>query len=163
MREVALKNSDKKEINWKEVFIIPAYNEQNVIENTVQNIMDKWYKNIIVINDWSTDNTESIIKNKFWNAVILLSHYINRWQWAALETWFEYVRRYWNVEYAITFDADWQHSINDLKKFYDAMDSNKKILVWLWSRFLWKAENIAIWRKITLIIWKIVTFIISWK
>ena len=45
--------------------MIPAHNEESVIEGTVQNIMSMDYDNydIIVIDDRSTDNTAQVIKN----------------------------------------------------------------------------------------------------
>lgn len=45
--------------------MIPAHNEESVITNTVENIMNIDYDNfeVIVIDDRSTDNTSSVIKN----------------------------------------------------------------------------------------------------
>ena len=45
--------------------MIPAHNEEGVISNTVQNILNMDYENfdIIVIDDRSTDNTASVIKD----------------------------------------------------------------------------------------------------
>ena len=45
--------------------MIPAHNEEGVIENTVKNILNLDYENfdIIVIDDRSTDNTASVIKD----------------------------------------------------------------------------------------------------
>lgn len=45
--------------------MIPAHNEETVITNTVENILQMNYSNfdVIVIDDRSTDNTASVIKN----------------------------------------------------------------------------------------------------
>ncbi len=45
--------------------MIPAHNEETVITNTVENILQMNYENfdVIVIDDRSTDNTASVIKN----------------------------------------------------------------------------------------------------
>ena len=45
--------------------LIPAHDEESVIGNTVQNILSMDYENfeIIVIDDRSTDNTASVIKD----------------------------------------------------------------------------------------------------
>jgi len=56
VREIAIENSFKKIIKWDEVFLIPCYNESGVIVNTINNLIDNWYENILVINDWSKDN-----------------------------------------------------------------------------------------------------------
>ncbi len=161
IRELAIENSDKKIIKWKECFIIPSYNEWEVIKNTIQNILDNWYKNILVINDWSRDNSRKILSD-FWDKIIVLTHYKNRGQGATLETWFEYIRRYWEVEYVITFDADWQHSLEDLKEFEKIMKEHKKIDVLLWSRFMSKKKIwVPFMRRIILKLWVIFTYFIS--
>jgi len=161
VRELAIENSSKKNIKWKEVFIIPSYNEWEVVKSTIKNILENWYKNILVINDWSRDNSRRILE-KFGDKITLLNHYKNRGQWAALETWFEYIRRYSDIEYVVTFDADWQHDIKDLKKFEKIMKDNKKIDVLLGSRFLWpKKVWVPLTRRIILKLWVLFTFFIS--
>lgn len=161
VREFAIEKSDKKIIEAEEVFIIPAYNEGKIIINTIENIFKKWYKNIIIINDGSKDNTWKILE-KFSKKIIILNHFTNRWQWAALETGFEYVRRFWDIKYVITYDADWQHSIDDLEKFEKILKKDKEIDILLWSRFIWdKKTKIPFFRKIILKLWIIFTFFIS--
>jgi len=161
IRELAIENSPKKAIKWKEVFIIPAYNEWPVIKKTIENILEKWYKNILVINDWSRDNSRDILE-KFWDKIILLNHLKNRWQWAALETGFEYLRRYWKIDYVVCFDADGQHSLDDLEKFYKILDNDKNIDIVFGSRFTWEANsNIPFSRKIILKLAILFTFFLS--
>ncbi len=161
-RWIALELSPKKELHWKEVFVIPAYNEWKVVYETVRNILDHWYKNIIVVNDWSKDKTRHHLE-KFDDRIILINHLKNRWQWAALETWFEYVRRYWEyINYVITYDADWQHSLEDLKSFEKILKEHHSIDVLLWSRFLWpKQVWIPFIRRIVLKIGILFTYFIS--
>ena len=160
-REITLEHSSKKEINWKEVFVIPAYNEWKVVYNTVKEILEEWYKNIIVINDGSRDDTREYLE-KLWDKIILLNHYKNRGQWASLETWFEYVRRYWKVDYVITFDADWQHSLEDLKTFEKILEKHHSIDILLGSRFLWKKKVwVPLFRRIILKLWILFTFFLS--
>ncbi len=161
VRWIAIELSPKKEFNWKEVFIIPSYNEWKVVYETVKNILDNWYKNILVVNDWSKDKTREYL-DKLWDKIIVLNHYKNRWQWAALETGFEYVRRYWKVDYVITYDADWQHSLDDLKSFEKILKDHHSIEVLLGSRFLWKKQVwIPLMRRIILKLWILFTFFIS--
>lgn len=161
VRELAIENSPKKEIEWKEVFIIPSYNEGKVIMSTLKNIIEHGYKNIIVVNDGSKDDSRTRIK-KLSEDIIVLNHFKNRGQWAALETWFEYVRRYGKVDYVITFDADGQHSLEDLKEFEKYLHKHEDVEVLLWSRFLWKKKVwIPLTRKIILKLWILFTFFIS--
>jgi len=162
IRHNSLIETEKIYIKWKEVFLIRAYNEWEVIEKVINEILNKWYKNILVINDWSTDNTLDVLR-LFWNKIIVISHWINRWAWAALETWFEYLRKNSSVEYIITFDADWQHDINDLEKFINKLDNNKSMWIVFWSRFIEKTNtNVPFGRRITLFLWKVFTAVVSW-
>lgn len=160
VREIALFNSPKKILNWKYVFVIPAYNEWKVIYSTVSNVLKSWYENIIVVNDGSNDDTIQELE-KLLDKVILLTHFKNRWQWAALETGFEYIRRYWNVDFIITFDSDGQHSLNDIKNFEDGIKYFPEAQVYLWSRFKWTVKNISLLKKIILKLWILFTFFIS--
>ena len=162
IREIAIDNSSKSIIQWKEAFIIPSYNEGSVIINTISNIFSNWYTNILVVNDWSSDNTKKILEEKFWDKIVLLNHYKNRWQWASLETWFEYMRRYGNIDYIITFDADWQHDINDIQIFEKYILENKDVDIFLWSRFLSKkSSQVPFFRKMILKLWIVFTFLLS--
>lgn len=160
VRSIALENSEKKLLKWDVWFIVRVYNEDKVVKNTIEELLKNWYTNIVVVNDWSTDNSLKIlseIKN-----IIILNHYINRWWWAALETWFEYFRRYWWVKYICTFDADWQHLIKDLEKFLQELEKDKDLEVVLGSRFIKKTNtNVKLLRKIILKLWILFTFFIS--
>ena len=164
IREIAIQNWPKNEIKGNEVFIIPSYNEWKVLISTVKNILNNNYKNILIINDGSRDNTEALIEENFWENknIILLSHYKNRGQWAALETGFEYIRRYGKIEYIITFDADGQHDINDVAIFEKQAKNHEKTDIFLGSRFLSKRKVwIPIIRRIILKWWIIFTFLLS--
>ncbi|MDD3645916.1 MAG: DUF2304 family protein [Candidatus Gracilibacteria bacterium] len=161
VRELAIENSPKKEIEGKEVFIIPSYNEGKVIMSTLKNIIEHGYKNIIVVNDGSKDDSRTRIK-KLSEDIIVLNHFKNRGQGAALETGFEYVRRYGKVDYVITFDADGQHSLEDLKEFEKYLHKHEDVEVLLGSRFLGKKKvGIPLTRKIILKLGILFTFFIS--
>ena len=161
LRELSIINSPKKIIEWELVFLVRAFNEEPVLKNTIENILNNWYKNILVINDWSTDNSIKIL-NDFWDKIILINHIKNRWAWAALETGFEYLRRYSKTKYVCTFDSDWQHDIKDINLFIDMFNKNKDLKVIFWSRFITKTNtNISLIRKIVLKLWIIFTFFIS--
>ncbi|USN58492.1 MAG: glycosyltransferase [Candidatus Peribacteria bacterium] len=140
VREIALQNAPKKKLHGKEVFVIPSYNEGKVIASTVQHIVDAGYKHIVVVNDGSSDATLEVLEPYMKHATVL-SHYKNRGQGASLETGFEYVRRYGEVEYVVTFDADGQHDINDLKEFEKYLDHHHGVDVLLGSRFIGKKST----------------------
>ncbi|MDQ7023137.1 MAG: DUF2304 family protein [Candidatus Gracilibacteria bacterium] len=158
IRELAIENSDKKNIEGKEVFVIPSYNEGQVIEENIKNILKAGYKNILLINDGSSDNSRNILEN-FGDKIILLNHLKNRGQGASLETGFEYLRRYGKMDYVICYDADGQHSLEDLSKFYKILDNKKNIDIVFGSRFIEKTNsNIPFSRRIILKIAILFTF-----
>lgn len=163
VREMAIENSEKKIISWEKVFLIRAYNEWKVIEQTLKTILDEWYEKILVVDDGSTDNSYNILK-KYDDKIVYIKHLKNRWAWAALETWFEYIRRYWkNIKYIINFDADMQHDIKDLNNFFDKFNKQKDLDVVLWSRFIGKSKtNFPFIRKMVLIGGRFFTFFLSW-
>ncbi|NVP18033.1 DUF2304 family protein [Candidatus Gracilibacteria bacterium] len=161
VREIAIENSSKKTIIGEEVFLIPCYNESSVISKTIENIMDSGYKNILVVNDGSKDNSREVLSS-FQDKIILLNHLKNRGQGAALETGFEYIRRFGDIKYIITFDADGQHDINDYVKMKQVLDNQNDLSIILGSRFLAEAKtNIPLKRKIVLKLGILFTFFVS--
>lgn len=107
-------------INKDTAVIIPAYNESETIQNVINGVMK--YAIPIVVNDGSSDKTYE--KSKQTNAIVI-SHSKNQGYDAALSSGiYEAVKR--GYKYAITIDADAQHSpeklivfIDELKKGYD--------------------------------------------
>ncbi|NUJ98134.1 DUF2304 family protein [Candidatus Gracilibacteria bacterium] len=160
VREIAIENSPKTLINGEYVFVVPAYNEEKVIYEGINKIIERGYENIIVINDGSTDRTKFELE-KFGNKLIVLNHFKNRGQGAALETGFEYIRRYGAIKFVISFDSDGQHSLDDIKFFEEAIQSNKDAMIFLGSRFKGVAKNINFTRKLILKLGIMFTFVIS--
>lgn len=160
IREIAIQNTGERTFDASEIFIIPAYNEWEVLTTTIQEVLDAWYTNIIVVNDGSRDNTRNILAS-FWKKIVVLHHYKNRWQGAALETGFEYVRRFWwDTGYVVTYDSDGQHDIADIVKFREYAWDDIDVL--LGSRFLSESKtNVSLKKKIVLKLWIILTFFLS--
>ncbi len=161
VREIAIQNTWKQKFKKsQEIFVIPGYNEWEVIWETIQTVLDTGHKNILVVNDGSKDNSREVLE-KFWDKIIVLHHYKNRGQWAALETGFEYVRRFWGNEgYVVTFDSDGQHDIKDIKKFQKYAREDIDIL--LGSRFLKESStNVSFKKKILLKLGILFTFFLS--
>lgn len=161
IREMSIQNGPKEKIHWNILFLIRVYNEDKILKNTLDDILNNGYDNVLVVNDWSTDDSKEILES-YKDKIVLLNHLKNRWWWAALETWFEYIRRYGKTDYVCTFDADWQHSLDDLEKFIKILDKNKDIDVVLGSRFITKTNtNVGIVRKIILKLGILFTFFVS--
>ncbi|MFK7779973.1 MAG: DUF2304 family protein [Candidatus Gracilibacteria bacterium] len=161
IREGAICNSSKKIIQGKEVFLIRVFNEATVLKGILREIIDKGHDNILVVNDGSIDNSRKILEN-FGDKIVLINHSMNRGAGAALKTGFEYLRRFGEVEYIVTFDADGQHDINDIGKFYKQFEKHPKIGVVFGSRFKGRTHsNVPVIRKITLFFGKIFTLLVS--
>ena len=97
--------------------LVPVFNENKVIRNTLNELL-KFFSNIIVVNDGSTDNTIDKLDDL---NIALLNHEINLGVGAAVQTGFDYVEKIHDSYAVITFDADGQHSVEDavlwLKKY----------------------------------------------
>lgn len=100
--------------NKKILLIIPAYNEEASIINTVNSIIN--YKELdldyIVINDGSTDKTEKLLID---NNISHIKLPFNMGIGAAVQTGYKYARDK-NYDIAVQFDGDGQHDINYIKK-----------------------------------------------
>jgi len=161
LREISIDKSEKKQIQWDLLILIRSYNEWSVLKSTLDGIIKAWYKNILLVDDWSQDNTTDIVKN--YDNIVYIKHIKNLWAWAALETWFEYIRQFGNVKYIVNFDADWQHDIKDLPKFLKDFEKNPNLWAVLWSRFIEKTDtNVPYFRKIILYLGRVFTLFISW-
>ncbi len=141
-------------INNDIFIIIPAYNEKTVIREVVLSLHAHNYKNIIIIDDGSSQNLFEEIQDL---RVYYLKHYVNLGQGAALQTGFCYALKN-RASICVTFDADGQHSANDLQRMIEPIRENKADIV-LGSRFLVKDKSaIPSIRKLILNIGRFVNF-----
>lgn len=163
-RELTLQSRFWKTLENEIVFIIPAYNESDEAVNVIWNILSKWYW-VVFIDDGSNNYLYRKLRDNFdteSNNIVFMRHPVNMWQWAALETWFEYLRRHWEkVKFVVTFDSDWQHRLEDISEFTDAFNEDKNLEIVLWSRFLWSTQNLPKLKKLVLKLWIIFTRFLS--
>lgn len=97
----------------KGLIIVPAYNEEEVVESVIKQLPNEVLGkrlNYLVINDGSTDHTEEVLHKIKANFV---SHPINRGLGAALGTGLEYAKDN-NYDFAVTLDADGQHDPKEI-------------------------------------------------
>ncbi len=125
----------------KILFIIPAYNEEASILNTVTMINDYNKKNktnydFIVINDGSKDNTADICKV---NNIPCISLIHNLGIGGAVQTGYKYALNN-DYDIAIQFDGDGQHDINYVDRLIDPI-INDKIDFTIGSRFIEKVSE----------------------
>lgn len=126
--------------------IIPVYNEQEKVLSVI-NDLKKYFKNILVVNDGSTDKTSEILKS---SDVCILNHLINLGAGAAISSGFEFIKRKKNIEAVITFDADGQHSAEDANNFANEIISCSEEVIF-GSRFIKHSKNIPLLKKIVLL------------
>lgn len=163
VREVSINNAVWNLWNAKTVFIIPAYNEKDTPIKTIWDILSQGFWVILIDDGKNGELTNKLHKKYKLKPIVTIKHIVNLWQWWWLETWAEYIRKYWkNIEYVVHFDADWQHRLEDLKEFQKAFNEDPELEIALWSRFLWSTINMPKSKKITLKLWILFTRIFSW-
>lgn len=144
----------------KLAILIPAFNEEKTLEKVVKTLPRKFTgiknKEIIVVNDGSIDDTESIAKRL---KITVISHFINRGLGGALGTGFEYARKN-HFDILVTFDADGQHSPLDIQPVLNPIIKKKADVV-IGSR-LKKPEGMPWYRRIGVFGLNIITFIFFW-
>lgn len=110
--------------------IIPVYNEAQVIGSVVKQLSET-FKYVVCVNDGSSDSTSVELEK---TDSFIIEHPINMGQGAALQTGIEFARQL-PVDYFVTFDADGQHRIDDVKVMLSHLKTGKYDII-LGSRFL---------------------------
>jgi glycosyltransferase involved in cell wall biosynthesis len=110
--------------------VIAAFNEAQVVRSVVGEVAAHGYS-VVVVDDGSRDDTAARARMP---GVTVLRHAINLGQGAALQTGIEYAMRR-GAHHIVTFDADGQHSVEDIPELVAALASHD---VALGSRFLGK-------------------------
>lgn len=106
---------------------MPGFNESTRIKKVLSDLDDKGYK-VIFVDDGSSDNTKSIILNSKFKNVKLIEHKINLGKGAALKTGCEYAFSH-GADAVILMDSDGQHSINDIPRFVDKLETREHDVV----------------------------------
>lgn len=108
---------------------IPAFNEGKVINsvlNTIpQNIPGIRQIDTMVVDDGSTDDTNSRVKGK---KIIVLRHILNRGLGGALKTILSYAKSE-NYDILVTMDADGQHDSKDIVKLVQKIIKGKDVVI----------------------------------
>ncbi len=113
--------------------VIAAYNEQPVIARTIRAVLRNHYEplDIIVVDDGSTDATESIVLKEGFPVV---SHVVNRGQGDALRTGFA-IAQLERAAIVINLDADGQYKPEEVERLVKPIIDGKADFV-LGSRFM---------------------------
>lgn len=119
----------------KVLVIVPAYNEESNIVNTVNKIIKYSKKSnneidYIVINDGSSDNTKEICRKNKYNTINLIQ---NLGIGGAVQTEYKYALNN-NCDVAIQFDGDGQHDENYIDDLVDEIKEGYDFVIG--SRFI---------------------------
>lgn len=127
--------------------IIPAYNEEQVIVQVLDDLRQYPFK-VVVVDDGSSDHTTELASHF---PVTILHHATNLGQGAALQTGINYAVRSKEAVYIVTFDADGQHHASDIQIMVDVCRQGDFDVI-LGSRFIHggQAQNISLVKKTTL-------------
>lgn len=130
----------------KKIFvIITSYNEQETIGTVLDKLKKANYRNIVVVNDGSTDKTEKIAKQK---GAVVLTHVINRGQGASLVTGNTYALQN-GADIIVHFDADDQMEVSDIPAMINPILSGETDMT-IGSRFMGTKSNMPLSKIIIL-------------
>lgn len=117
--------------------VLPAYNEEQVIEGTLMDVLDvlnAWVKDfeVIVVNDGSADRTEELVSSIVQRdgRVRLVTHETNQGYGAAIADGFAAATK----ELTFFMDSDGQFDIRDLMKLLPFVDEYDAVIGYRMSR-----------------------------
>lgn len=114
------------------IVIVPAYNEEGNIRNTLRDLKENGAEtDILVINDCSTDGTEAILKE---TGVNHLSFPVNLGIGGGVQAGYQYARDR-GYDIAIQFDGDGQHEAKYLRNLMVPLLNDEADIV-IGSRFV---------------------------
>ena len=121
----------------KITIIIPAYNEINTIQAVINKVVGlKISKQIIVIDDHSTDGTREIVLKNEKKIDKIILHKKNKGKGAAIKS----AQKYINGKYVIIQDADLEYNPDDIHILLKEI-GNEKVKVIYGSRVLNNEKN----------------------
>ena len=116
----------------KAIVIVPAYNEEDNIWNTLRDLEENGAgTDILVMNDCSTDGTEAILQE---TGVNYLSFPVNLGIGGGVQAGYQYAREN-GYDIAIQFDGDGQHEAKYLQALIDPIEAREADIV-IGSRFV---------------------------
>jgi glycosyltransferase involved in cell wall biosynthesis len=111
--------------------VIPLFNEAQVIGDVIRNARES-FPNVVVVDDGSADDGAHEAAAA---GAVVVRHPVNLGQGAALQTGFEYALSRPTMRWAVTFDADGQHQVDDVLVMLEKARSEDLDVVF-GSRFL---------------------------
>jgi glycosyltransferase involved in cell wall biosynthesis len=135
--------------------VVAAYNEAARLPATLRSLRSA-YANVVVVDDGSRDNTFLAARDQ---GAWALRHIVNCGQGAALQTGIDFALER-GAEVIVTFDADGQHAVDDVKRLLTPIFAGQVEVV-LGSRFLGASPNIPWSRWLVLKLGVLFTRVVS--
>ena len=135
--------------------VIPAFNEQRTVGEIVRRVKEV-VPHVVVVDDGSTDGTAQEASKA---GAVVLTHFINRGQGAALKTGMAYALEQ-GAQVIVTFDSDGQHQPDDIEALVAPLRRGEFDVV-LGSRFLRGGTWVPPVRKVTLKLGILFTRVVS--
>ena len=113
--------------NKKLSIIVPVYNEKNTIKEIIKRIklVKNIRKQIILVDDCSTDGTEVVIRNELLSKVDkVIFHKKNMGKGAAINS----AKKFLKGDFVIVQDADLEYDPEDYYKILKVLKKNKKVV-----------------------------------
>ena len=110
-------------MNW--CVVIPTYNNDRTLVNVIRDVLQVT-KNIVVVNDGSTDSTGEVLES--FPDICVISYSPNMGKGYALRRGFEEAVSQ-GFDYAITIDSDGQHFARDIMSFVEKSRENPDALI----------------------------------
>ncbi|MBL4659979.1 MAG: glycosyltransferase family 2 protein, partial [Alcanivoracaceae bacterium] len=124
------------------LIVIPALNEESSIQSVIEKLHTDGLHNILVVNDFSTDDTAKIVSD---NNVELINLPLQLGAWGATQTGIRYALKN-GYKYVITMDADGQHlssGTKSLKKHITKSGAN--VVIGTYTQRLSRSKRVAWW------------------
>lgn len=125
--------------------VIPLFNEAPVVREVITQARSV-FPFVVVVDDGSADASAAEAEAA---GAVVVRHPINLGQGAALQTGFSYLLERTDAAYAVTFDADGQHSVADAAAMVRAA-REEDLAVVLGSRFLTGSSSVGLVRRLIL-------------
>jgi glycosyltransferase involved in cell wall biosynthesis len=119
--------------------IIPVFNEKDTIEQIIDKVLDvPLEKEVIVVDDFSTDGTREILKKLKYDSVTTVFHEKNKGKGSAIRTGIQYI----SGDVMVIQDADLEYNPHEFLKLIEPIREGKADVVY-GSRFSGKTEKMT--------------------
>lgn len=105
--------------------LIPTYNNSGTIKEVIEDVL-QYTSSIIVVNDGSTDDTETILSS--FSNITVVSYMPNKGKGKALQAGFKKAHEL-GYKHAVTLDSDGQHYAKDVEPFLDVLEEKDNCLL----------------------------------